>query len=41
MVYGILGRKNCYLSDIARSLNEETKLAYTIDRLSTNLMKLD
>lgn len=41
MVYGILGRRNCYLSEIARSLNEETKLAYTIDRLSTNLMNLD
>lgn len=41
MVYGILARKNCYLSEIARALNETTKLAYTIDRLSSNLMNLE
>lgn len=41
MTYGILARKNCYLSEIARALNEKAKLPYTIDRLSTNLMNLD
>lgn len=41
MTYGILARKNCYLSEIARALNEKTKLPYTIDRLSTNLLNLD
>ncbi len=41
IVYGILTRKNCYLSEIARALKEKTKLAYTIDRLSSNLMNLD
>lgn len=41
MVYGILARKNCYLSEIARALNEKTKLSYTVDRLSTNLMNLE
>ncbi len=41
MIYGILARKNCYLSEIARSLNETTKLSYTIDRLSSNLMGLE
>ena len=41
MVYEILARKNCYLSEIARALNENTKLPYTIDRLSSNLMNLE
>lgn len=41
MVYGILARKNCYLSMIARALNEKTKLSNTIDRLSGNLMNVD
>ncbi len=41
MIYGMLARKNCYLSEIARSLNEEIKLSYTIDRLSSNLMNID
>lgn len=38
--YGILVSKSSYLSDIARSLKEETKLSYVIDRLSTNLNNL-
>ncbi len=41
MVYGILARKNCYLSEISRALNESIKLSYTIDRLSSNLMNLE
>jgi len=41
IVYGILARRNCYLSEIARALKEEIKLSYTIDRLSTNLMNLE
>jgi len=41
MVYGILTRKNCYLSEIARALNENTKLPYTVDRLSSTLMNLE
>ncbi len=41
MIYGILARKNYYLSEIARALNETTKLSYTIDRLSSNLMNLE
>lgn len=41
MIYGILARKNCYLSEIARSLNEKAKLSNTIDKLSSNLMNLN
>jgi len=41
MVYGILARKNCYLSEISRALNESTKLSYTLDKLSGNLMNLE
>lgn len=41
MIYGILARKNCYLSEIARSLNEKTKLSYTVDRLSNRLATID
>lgn len=41
MTYGLLASKNCYLSEIARLLNEPIKLSYTIDRLSSNLMNLD
>lgn len=41
MVYGLLARKSCYLSEIARALNEQTKLPYTIDRLSGKLMNLE
>ena len=37
MIYGINARKSVLLSDIARGLQEETKLAYTIDRLSGHL----
>ena len=37
MIYGISKSKNIYLSSIAESLDENTKKAYTIDRLSDNL----
>ena len=37
MIYGINTRKSVLLSDIARGLQETTKLAYTIDRISEHL----
>ena len=37
MIYGISKSKNILLSSIAEALNENTKKAYTIDRLSDNL----
>ena len=37
MIYGISKSKNILLSNIAEALNENTKKAYTIDRLSDNL----
>ena len=37
MIYGISKSKNIYLSSISESLDENTKKAYTIDRLSDNL----
>ncbi len=37
MLYGISKSKDILLSSIANSLNENTKRAYTIDRLSDNL----
>ena len=37
MIYGINTRKSVLLSDIARRLQETTKLAYTIDRISEHL----
>lgn len=40
MQYGISKSKSLLLSEIARSLKKETKLIYTIDNLSENLMKL-
>lgn len=41
MIYGIFHSKSTLLSDISRSLLEDTKLSYTIDRLSTNLTSID
>lgn len=43
MTYGILASRNCQLTKIASSLKEKdtTKLANTVDRLSTNLNNLD
>ena len=37
MIYGIFKSKNIHLSSIAEALDENTKKAYTIDRLSDNL----
>jgi hypothetical protein len=41
MVYGLIASKSCYLTEIARSLNEEIKLDKTVERLSRNLMTFD
>ena len=41
MVYGITASKSCYLTAMARSLNEDIKLDKTVDRLSRNLMNFD
>ena len=41
MIYGINTRKSVLLSDIARGLQETTKLAYTIDRISKHLNDMD
>lgn len=43
ITYGILASRNCQLTKIASSLKEKdtTKLANTVDRLSTNLNNLD
>ena len=37
MIYGISKSKDVLLSSIAEALNEDTKKAYTINRLSDNL----
>jgi hypothetical protein len=37
MIYGIMSAQSCQLSKIARSLNEESSLKKTIERLSRNL----
>ena len=39
MIYGISKSKDILLSSIAEALDEDTKKAYTIDRLSDNLAK--
>ena len=39
MIYGIAKSKDILLSSIAEALDEKTKKAYTIDRLSENLSK--
>jgi len=41
MVYGLLSGKSCYLSDIARKLNEAIALDKTVERLSRNLKDFD
>lgn len=40
MIYGMLSSHSCLISEITRSLKEETKDAYVNDRLSTKLMNL-
>lgn len=37
MTYGILASQNCLLTKIAHALQEKTKKAYTVDRLSNHL----
>ena len=41
MIYGIIASKSCYLTEIARNLNEDISLDKTVDRLSRNLMTFD
>jgi len=41
MVYGLLSGKSCYLTEIARKLNEDIALDKTVERLSRNLMNFD
>jgi hypothetical protein len=41
MVFGIIASKSCYLTEMARSLNEKIKLKKVVDRLSRNLMSFD
>ena len=41
ITYGMAREKSCYLSDIARAIGNNVKLANTIDRLSTNLSEFD
>ena len=41
MVYGLLSGKSCYLTGIARKLNENIALDKTVERLSRNLMNFD
>jgi len=38
MVYGLLAGRTCYLTEIARKLNEKIALDKTVERLSRNLM---
>ena len=41
MVYGLLSGQRCYLTEIARELNEDIALDKTVERLSRNLMTFD
>jgi hypothetical protein len=41
MVYGLLAGKSCFLTEIARNLNEEIALDKTVERLSRNLMNFE
>jgi len=41
MIYGITSSKSCFLTAIARSLNEDIKLDKTVERLSRNLMNFE
>ena len=40
MIYGFAKNQSCHLSDIARALDEKSKLINVIDRLSANLASL-
>jgi hypothetical protein len=41
MVYGLIAGKSCYLTEIARKLNEDIALDKTVERLSRNLMSFN
>jgi len=41
MVYGLIAGKSCYLTEIARKLNEDIALDKTVERLSRNTMNFD
>ena len=41
MQYGLAKGGSCLISEIARALDEETKLNYTIDRLCDKLSYID
>lgn len=41
MIFGLIAAKSCFLTDIARKLNEEIALDKTVERLSRNLMNFD
>jgi hypothetical protein len=41
MIYGLLAGQSCYLTEIARKLNETIPLAKSVERLSRNLMSLE
>jgi len=41
MVFGLLSGKSCYLTEMARKLNESIALDKTVERLSRNLMNFD
>ena len=41
MLYGLLSGQSCYLTEIARKLNEDIALYKTVERLSRNLMNFD
>jgi hypothetical protein len=41
MVYGLLSGRSCYLTEIARKLNEGIALDKTVERLSRNLMHFE
>jgi hypothetical protein len=41
MVYGLLSGRSCFLTEIARKLNEDIALDKTVERLSRNLMAFD
>jgi len=41
IIYGMLASKCCFLTEIARKLNEDIALDKTVERLSRNLMNFD
>lgn len=41
MIYGLLSGRSCFLTEIARKLNEKSALDKVVERLSRNLMNFD